>query len=265
MRLDGKVALITGGGTGIGAAIASCFVLEGAKVCITGRRKEVLDTTVRTLPAGSSVACQGNVIDLEDVKRMVATALEFGGRIDVLVNNAGVGAMGGVVEHNIDLWRETIEINLTGSFLMMRETIPHMIKGGGGSLINISSVAGVRCVPESVAYCTSKAGLIMLAQQAALDYGRYGVRSNAICPGWVRTPMSEHEMDELGNMIHTDREGAFRQVVSHVPLGRVAMPEEVAQACVYLASDESRFMTGATLVIDGGGAVVDVGTLAYSG
>jgi NAD(P)-dependent dehydrogenase (short-subunit alcohol dehydrogenase family) len=264
MRLDGKVALITGGGTGIGAAIAKCFVLEGAKVCIAGRRKEVLDAAVKTFPAGSGVACQGNVVDPEDVRRMVETTVQFGGRIDVLVNNAGVGAVGGVVAHDIDLWRETIEINLTGPFLLMREVIPLMIKGGGGSLIHISSVAGVRSVPESVAYCTSKAGLIMLAQQAALDYGRHGVRSNAVCPGWVRTPMSEHEMDELGKMIDTDREGAFREVVKHVPLGRVAIPEDIGRICVYLASDESRFMTGATLVIDGGGAVVDVGTLAYS-
>ncbi len=265
MRLAEKVALITGGGTGIGAAIAGRFIREGAKVCITGRRKEILEDAIKSLPRARVVACQGNVAAPEDVKRMVATAREFGGRIDVLVNNAGIGAVGGVVDHDVDLWRETIEVNMTGPFLMMREAIPEMISTGGGSVITISSVAGVRCVPESAAYCASKAGLIMLAQQVALDYGRRNIRSNIICPGWVRTPMSEHEMDELGRMLNKDREGAFQEVVKHLPAGRVAVPEEIADLCVYLASDESRFMTGATLVIDGGGSVVDAGTIAYSG
>ncbi len=263
MRLKGKTALISGGGTGIGAAIAARFVSEGAKVCITGRRKEMLDVAVETFPSGSAVACQGVVANRDDIKRMVTATREFGGRIDVLVNNAGVGAVGGVAGHDIDLWHQTIEINLTGPFLLMREAIPHMIKDGGGSIIHISSVAGIRCSPESAAYSASKAGLIMLAQQVALDYGRHGIRSNVVCPGWVRTPMSEYEMDELGKTINTDREGAFREVTRWLPVGQVALPDEVAGLCLYLASDESRFMTGATLVIDGGGSVVDAGTLAY--
>ena len=263
MRLEGKTALISGGGTGIGAAIAARFVREGAKICITGRRKEMLDVAIESFPSGSAATCQGDVANGEDVKRMVATAFEFGGRIDVLVNNAGVGAVGGVVGHDIDLWHQTIEINLTGPFLLMREAIPRMIKGGGGSIISISSVAGLRCSPESAAYSASKAGLIMLAQQIALDYGKYGIRSNVVCPGWVRTPMSEYEMDELSKTINTDREGAFKEVTKYLPINQVAVPDDVASLCLYLASDESRFVTGATLVIDGGGSVVDAGTLAY--
>ena len=263
MRLNGKVAMVTGGGTGIGEAIAKRFVHEGARVCITGRRKEMLDAAMETFPSGSAVACQGDVTNPQDVRRMVAAVCEFGGRIDVLVNNAGVGAVGGVAGHDIDLWHRTIDINLTGPFMLMREAIPPMMEDGGGSIINISSVAGIRCSPESAAYCASKAGLIMLAQQVALDYGRYGIRSNVVCPGWVRTPMSEHEMDELGKTINRDREGAFRAVTEHLPINQVALPDDVASLCLYLASDESRFMTGAILVIDGGGAVVDVGTLAY--
>jgi NAD(P)-dependent dehydrogenase (short-subunit alcohol dehydrogenase family) len=168
-----------------------------------------------------------------------------------------------VVGHDIELWRTTLETNLTGPFLLMRAAIPHMIKNGGGSIIHISSVAGVRSVPEAAAYCTSKAGLIMLAQQVALDCGKHGIRSNVVCPGWVRTPMSEHEMDELGVMTGKTREEAFREVIKDIPLRRVAMPDEIARACVFLASDDSSFITGAVLVADGGGAIVDVGTLAY--
>ena len=263
MKLEGKIAIVTGGGTGIGAAITKRFVLEGAQVCITGRRKEMLNTVVEALPAGSCVACAADIKDPGDVDRMVATALNLGGKIDILVNNAGVGAVGGVVGHDIDLWRATLEANLTGPFLLMRAAIPRMIKGGGGSLIHISSVAGVRSVPEGAAYCTSKAGLIMLAQQVALDYGKHGIRSNVICPGWVRTPMSEHEMDELGGMIGKTREEAFDEVAKDLPLNRVATPDEIANVCLFLASNDSSFMTGAVLVVDGGGAIVDVGTLAY--
>jgi meso-butanediol dehydrogenase / (S,S)-butanediol dehydrogenase / diacetyl reductase len=263
MRLDGKMAIITGGGTGIGAAIAKLFVLEGAKVCIMGRRKEMLNAVLETLPQGSVIACKTDIADAGDVDRTVAAALAFGGKIDVIVNNAGVGAIGGVAGHDIDLWRETLATNLTGPFLLMRASIPHMIRDGGGSLIHISSVAGVRSVPESAAYCTSKAGLIMLAQQVALDYGRHGIRSNAVCPGWVRTPMSEHEMDELGGVIGKDREETFAIVVKDLPLGRVATPEEIARVCLFLASDESSFITGAVIMVDGGSAAVDVGTLAY--
>lgn len=263
MKLEGKVAIITGGGTGIGAAIAKLFVLEGAKVCITGRRKEMLDTVLEALPAGSTVACKADITDPSDVDKTVALALEFGGKIDVVVNNAGVGAVGEVAGHDIDLWRETLETNLTGPFLLMRASIPHMIKNGGGSLIHISSVAGVRSAPEAAAYCTSKAGLIMLAQQVALDYGKHHIRSNVVCPGWVRTPMSEHEMDELGGMIGKNREEAFAHVVKDLPLSRVATPDEIARVCLFLASDDSSFMTGAVVMVDGGSAIVDVGTLAY--
>ena len=263
MRLEGKVAIVTGGGTGIGAAIARRFSLEGAKVCVTGRRKDVLDAVLKTLPTGSAVACPGNVVDPRDVDRMVALTLEFGGKLDVVVNNAGAGAVGGVVGHDIAVWHETIEANLTGPFLLMRATIPNMMRNGSGSIINISSVAGVRSCPESAAYCTSKAGLIMLARQVALDYGRRGIRSNAVCPGWVRTPMSEHEMDELGKLIGKDREESFAEAVREVPLSRVATPDEVANVCLFLASDESSYMTGAVIMIDGGSTVVDAGTLAF--
>jgi NAD(P)-dependent dehydrogenase (short-subunit alcohol dehydrogenase family) len=264
MKLEGRVALITGGGTGIGTAIAKRFVAEGAKVCITGRRGEKLEQVVAALPAGSAVACAGSVTNIGDAERMVAAALGLPGRFDLLVNNAGINSVGAVADLDPHGWRETLDVNLTGPFLMMRAAIPKMIEeAGGGSIVNIASVGGLRCIPDGAAYCVSKAGLIMLSRQVALDYGPKGIRSNAVCPGWVRTPMSDQEMDELASQIGTDREGAFAKVVEEVPLRRVARPEEIAGACVYLASEESVFMTGAVLVIDGGSAVVDVGTMAF--
>jgi NAD(P)-dependent dehydrogenase (short-subunit alcohol dehydrogenase family) len=263
MKLEGRVALITGGGTGIGAAIAKRFVDEGARVCITGRRLEKLEEVVDSLPSGTAVAYPGSITDPGEAERMVAEALRLTGRFDLLVNNAGVNSVGAVADLDPEGWRETIEINLTGAFLMMRAAIPKMIEAGGGSIVNIASVGGIRCIPEGAAYCASKAGLIMLSRQVALDYGPRGIRSNAVCPGWVHTPMSDLEMDELASQIGTDRKGAFAKVVEEVPLRRVAKPEEIAGACVYLASEDSSFMTGAVLVIDGGSAVVDVGTMAF--
>ena len=148
MKLDGKIALITGAGTGIGAAIAERFVAEGARICITGRRQEMLDDMAQLLPEGTVMTCAGDVTKLEDVKRMVETALKFGGKLDVLVNNAAIDPGGAtVVDQDLELWHRVLETNLTGPMLLMKESIPHMIKGGGGSIINVSSLGGLRCLP----------------------------------------------------------------------------------------------------------------------
>lgn len=264
MRLKGKVALVTGGGTGIGAAIARRFIAEGAKVCVTGRRQEMLDEMARSLPAGMVATQAGDVTKYRDVERMVETALAFGGRLNVLVNNAGIDPGGTVTDVDPELWRQVLEINLTGPFLVMKASIPHMIKGGGGSIINVSSLGGLRCLPGMPAYCSSKAGLIMLTQQAALDYGPFKVRCNAVCPGATRTNMIEEALSPLAETLHTDVDGVLARISSNVPLRRVAAPEEVSALCTYLASDESSFMTGSVLLIDGGAAVVDVSGAALS-
>jgi meso-butanediol dehydrogenase/(S,S)-butanediol dehydrogenase/diacetyl reductase len=257
MKLAGKVALITGGGTGIGFAIARRFVAEGSRVVITGRRQEVLDKALQQFPAGTATACCGDVSHEEDAKHMAATAFAFGDRLDILVNNAGINTRG-----SIDAWRNVLEVNLTGPFLLMKASIPHMIEGGGGSIINISSLGGVRSMPAMSAYNTSKAALIMLTQQAALDYGPLNVRCNVVCPGGVKTDMMEGAIDRFAGILGTDRESVSTLVSSDVPLQRLAEPSEISGICLYLASDDSSFTTGSVFLVDGGAAVVDVGRVA---
>lgn len=258
MKLEGKVALITGGGTGIGAAIAKRFVEEGAKVCISGRRKEMLEEVSKSLPEGTTTACPGDVSKEDDAKRMVEATVDFGGTIDVLVNNAGVSAQGPVADLDLDGWNNIISVNLTGPFLLMKASIPIMIEKGGGSIINVSSVGGMRCLPGMPAYCTSKAGLIMLTQQAALDYGPFNVRCNAVCPGGIKTTMTEKEFGSIGKMLGIDPETFFGIISSELPLRRFGEPSEISGVCCYLASDDSSFMTGSVLLVDAGTSVVDV-------
>jgi NAD(P)-dependent dehydrogenase (short-subunit alcohol dehydrogenase family) len=264
MNLTGKVVLVTGGGQGIGEAIAHRFVADGARICITGRSQEKLDKVARSLPAGTVTTCSGDVTEYEDAKRMVDATLSFGGRIDVLVNNAAIDPGGTVVDLDPQLWRKVIETNLTGPFLLMKAAIPHMIATGGGSIINIASLGGLRCLPGMPAYASSKAGLIMLTQQVALDYGPSKVRCNVVCPGGTRTAMLEHSLGGLKETLKTDVEGVFKVVASGVPLRRLAAPEEITGICSYLASDDSAFMTGSVLLIDGGSAVVDVSGAALT-
>jgi meso-butanediol dehydrogenase/(S,S)-butanediol dehydrogenase/diacetyl reductase len=257
MNLKGKVALVTGGGIGIGTAIAERFVTDGAKVCITGRRKELLEKVTKSLPSGSVVICQGDVSKEEDVKRMVETAVKFGGKINVLVNNAGTNHPAPIVELDPKMWQEVIDVNLTGPFLLMKAVIPHMLKEGSGSIINVASLGGMRCLPSMPAYCSSKAGLIMLTQQAALEYGRNNIRCNAVCPGGVKTEMTRKDFGQFGEMLGIDPDTFINQIALEIPMHRFAASSEMGGLCSYLASDDSLFVTGAVITIDGGTAVVD--------
>jgi meso-butanediol dehydrogenase / (S,S)-butanediol dehydrogenase / diacetyl reductase len=258
MQLEGKVALITGGGTGIGEAIARRFVAEGAKVCITGRRQELLEEVVATLPAGSAIACVGDVCEDGGAKRMVDAPLAIWGRLDVLVNNAAVSLSGTIVDMDPVVWRQVIEINLTGPFLLMREAIPRMKETGGGSIVNISSLAGVVCPPGSPAYSSAKAGLIQLTKQVALDFGKDGIRCNVVCPGPVRTAMLDAAVTPMAEALGTDLDDIYSRLSKSTALKRAGAPDEIPGICVYLASDDASFMTGSTLVIDGGTHFVDV-------
>jgi NAD(P)-dependent dehydrogenase (short-subunit alcohol dehydrogenase family) len=258
MRLEGKTALITGGGAGIGCAIAEVFAAEGAKVCVTGRRQSALDETVASLPAGCALSCAGDVANLDDAAKMVEAALSFTGKLDILVNNAAIDTAGSVTDMAPELWRRIIETNLTGPFLMMKQALPHMIEAGGGSIINIASLAGIRCLPGMPAYCSSKAGLIMLTKQVALDYGYANIRCNVVCPGGTRTAMLENSLAPAAKALNTDLDGVFALMSAKSPLRRVASPEEIARICLCLASDDFSFVTGAEVVADGGAHVVDV-------
>lgn len=265
MKLEGKIALITGAGTGIGAAIAERFVADGARVCLTGRRQAMLDEVIHSLPAGTAISCAGNVTRFEDVERMVQTALEMAGKLDILVNNAAIDPGGKtVVDIDPELWHTVLETNLTGPMYLMKASIPYMIKNGGGSIINVASLGGLRCLPGMPAYCASKAGLIMLTKQVALDFGPDKIRCNVVCPGGTRTRMLENSLAPLAETLDTDLEGVFKCISSMIPLRRTAHPSEISGICSYLASDDSTFMTGSVLLVDGGTSVVDVAGAALT-
>jgi NAD(P)-dependent dehydrogenase (short-subunit alcohol dehydrogenase family) len=257
MDLKGKVALITGGGSGIGAGIAKRFVNDGAKICICGRRQEMLDKVANLLPAGSVVTCAGDVTKPADAERMVKTALQFAGTLDILVNDAGIDNPGDILEIDLEVWNRVIATNMTGPMLMMRNALPHMLKAGGGSIINIASLAGVRCIPGMPAYCASKAGLIMLTQQVALDYSPLKIRCNVVCPGAVKS-MLENPKVPLSSEVKAQIDQSMTRMTKYSPLRRAGTTAEIAAVCSFLASDESSFMTGAVLMADGGTSIVDV-------
>ena len=266
MNLEGKVALITGGGAGFGTAIVKRFIDDGAKVLIAGLRKEKLEATAASFPKGSIAICAGDVSKDKDVARIVKTTIDTFGKIDVLVNNAATDVKGKTADLDPAGWRRVIDVDLTGPFLMMREVIPHMQKQGGGSIVNIASLGGTRCLPECPAYCTAKAGLIMLTQQTALDYGPDNIRVNAVCPGGIDTELLDEMILPLAENLGTDKQGALDYFSKDVPLRRVSKPKDITGLCSYLASDDSSFMTGSAILIDGGAHIVDVsGTAVVSG
>jgi meso-butanediol dehydrogenase/(S,S)-butanediol dehydrogenase/diacetyl reductase len=257
MMLKSKMAIITGGGTGIGAAIARRFVAEGARVCIAGRRESVLEQVVQSLPSGTAVMCQADVSVSEHVDRIVDTALSFGQKIDILVNNAGIGSEGSITNARLDEWRRTLEVNLVGPFMLMRAAIPHMIENGGGSIVNISSLASLRAIPQGSAYCASKGGLNLLTQQAALDFGGDKIRCNVVCPGFVFSEMSESHFGRIAKDMGTDLNTLMARVFRDIPSREPAQPVKIAGLCAFLASDESSYMTGAVIPVDGGLAAMD--------
>jgi NAD(P)-dependent dehydrogenase (short-subunit alcohol dehydrogenase family) len=254
------VALVTGGGSGIGAAIARKLARDGFAVCVSGRRPEPLERVAGEI-GGAAVAADTS--HPEGAQRAVDIALERFGRLDAVVCNAGTGASGTVAEQRLERWDAVLATNLTGTFLTCRAALPHLV-ASGGAVVTVSSLAGLRAGPASAAYCASKAGVIMLTRCIALDHGPEGVRANCVCPGWIRTPMADGEMDELAVRRGTDREAAYALALEHVPARRVGAPEEVAEAVAWLAGPASSYVNGAVITIDGGASVVDPASLAFS-
>lgn len=245
-RLEGKVALITGGGAGIGAAIAEMFAHEGAAVVVTGRRKEVLEQLVERIgqAKGRALAVLGNVTDEAHVRSAVSQTVRTFGKLDVLVNNAGIGEFGNLL-HETDekVWQTLLNVNLTGVFRFTRAAVPEMLKIGGGSIINISSIAGSAGLPLTAAYSATKGGMDALTRAIAIDHAKQGIRCNAISPGLIDTPMAEPLIQNPERLA---------EVMSVYPMNKPGKPEDVAYLAVYLASDESRWVTGTNIPVDGG-------------
>lgn len=256
-RLEGKVSIVTGGGVGIGAAIAEAFIAEGAKVLVTGRRKEKLEEFTANFPADKIAYFAGDITKVEDAEAMVEAAVAKFGKLNVLVNNAGIDPAGTVTEIPIQQWLDIINTNLNGTFYMTRFAIPKMIEQGGGSIVNIASLAGVRAIPAMPAYSTTKAGLQGLTNAVALDYGSQGIRINMISPGATATDMLKNQMQGLAKSQNTDIYGALGLLTRFNPIKRAVEPNEIAPAAVFFASDESSYITGQNLLVDGGATIVD--------
>ena len=242
MRLQNKTAIITGGATGIGLACARLFAQEGARVAIFGRRQDRLDQAQKEI-GDAVLAVQGDITKEKDTARLVETAVKQLGKVDILINNAGIFGGGPIHETDDAVWDQTFNINMRGVFQLTRKILPQMITQGSGSIIHISSILGMIAVPGTAAYNASKGALNQFSKSIAVEYGGQGIRSNAICPGMIETEMTEELRQDTDLMA---------EWMKGYPLGRFGKPEEVAQACLFLASDESAFITGATLPIDGG-------------
>jgi NAD(P)-dependent dehydrogenase (short-subunit alcohol dehydrogenase family) len=247
-RLDGKVALITGSGSGMGRSAAELFAREGAKVVVTDVADEAGHGTVEAVRAagGEATYIRADVSRRADCEAMVQCATETYGGLHVLYNNAGIfpGDDGGVLDTPESTWETVMQINLKGVWLGCRAGIPAMIASGGGSIVNVASfVALMGAATAQIAYTASKGGVLSMTREIAVEYARQGVRANALCPGPIETPL-------LAELLSDPARRARRMV--HIPMGRLGRAEELAKAALFLASDDASFMTGASLVVDGG-------------
>jgi len=259
MSLAGKVALITGGGAGIGAACARRFAREGARVAVMGRRPNVIEEVASEI---SGLAVVGDASSGEDVRRAVDAIVRQWGGLDILVASAGSLGSGTALDTSDDSWEQCLRANLTTAFVCAREALPQLVQRRGAIVI-ISSIAGLVAGTEVCGYVTSKHALIGLTRSLARDYGPQGVRVNAVCPGWVRTPMADEEMQVLMARDGISLDAAYALATRDVPLRRPATADEIAAVCHFLASDDASIVTGAALPADGGSTIIDAPTLVF--
>lgn len=247
-RLDGKTALISGGASGIGKAIAQLFLEEGARVVITDINADALKVAVDELATFGPVSgVSGDVRSMQDAGEMVSAAVDRHGSLDVLVCNAGITSVMPIEMLEEEEWDRVLATNVKGMFTLVKHAIPHMKAQGHGSIVTLGSEMGIVAVPESPAYNASKGAVIMFTKSLALDLIRYNIRVNALCPGITRTPLLQAEVDNSLDPAKTAAEQA-----TWAPIMRVAEPREIAHGALWLASDDSSFAVGSCLVIDGG-------------
>ena len=254
-----RAVIVTGAGTGIGAAVARRLARDGASVVLVGRRRDPIE---RVAAATGQTFVVADASTEKGVERIVAATVEAHGAIDGLVLNAGVMLPGTVAEASVDDWRATLDVNLTGPFLLARAALPQLLERQG-SVVSVASIAALRAGPGMAAYCASKAGLVLLTQCLAVEQGAAGLRANVVAPGWVRTEMADEEMDEFGGPRGLDREAAYAEITRNVPARRPATADEAAAAVVWLLSPQAAYVNGSVLTVDGGTSIVDVGTLAF--
>lgn len=259
-RFADKVALISGGGTGIGAAVASRLAQEGAKVVVMGRRQAQLDAVARAIKAEVFV---GDAADPVQAAAAVQKAVQQFGGLDVVVANAGGHGFATITETSDIDWDTARRANLDTAVMLLRAAMPELVRRKGAIAVT-ASIASLAAPAGAFGYTVSKHAQIGLVRSIARDFGRQGVRCNAICPGWVTTEMADAEMDELQARLKlSSREEAYAKVTRDVPLGRPAHPDEVASAIAFLCSSDAAMITGAILTVDGGSTIVDVPTLAF--
>jgi len=251
MRLTDRVALITGGTSGIGEATALLFAKEGADVAITGRDRDRGKAVLKQIRqfGDAGIFLRADVSSAGDCRRAVEETLNTFGRIDILFNNAGIYYPQTALECTEKQWDEQIDINLKGTFLMSKFVLPIMISQGRGVIVNNASGWGIVGGDHAVAYCASKGGVVLMTKAMAIDHGSQGIRVNCVCPGDVETPMLPGDAKMRGLKWKDYIAGCANR-----PLGRVGTAEEIAKAVLFLASDDSSFMTGAALIVDGGGS-----------